>query len=100
MGLPPYDEEFTRRAIGRGARGALWLQEIPSLIRQFEDRWRISVGAPFSLSYNYVATALMQDGTPAVLKIGFPEDRECRTEIEALKVYNGDGAVRLIHADE
>jgi streptomycin 6-kinase len=54
---------------------------------------------PFSgLSYNYVAPAVRWDGTPTVLKLGFP-NRELRTEIAALRLINGNGIVQLLDAD-
>ena len=40
-----------------------------------------------------------EDGTEAVLKIGFPHD-EARFESHALRFLNGDGAVRLLHASD
>lgn len=54
---------------------------------------------PYSLSYNYVAPAVRSDGSDIVLKIGFPGDREFKTEIDALTIFNGDGAVKLLEAD-
>jgi streptomycin 6-kinase len=54
---------------------------------------------PFpNLTYNYVAPVTRADGTPAVLKVGFP-DREFFTEAAALRVFDGYGAVRLLEAD-
>jgi streptomycin 6-kinase len=50
------------------------------------------------LSYNYVAPAIRADGTPVVLKIGVPNP-ELVTEIEALRLFNGGGVVRLLDAD-
>jgi streptomycin 6-kinase len=53
---------------------------------------------PFPLSYNYVAPAVLADGSEAVLKLGVPNP-ELTTEIEALRLYGGRGAARLIEAD-
>jgi len=52
----------------------------------------------FTLSYNYVAPATLADGTEIVLKVGVP-NRELRTEIAALRLYDGRGCVRLLDAD-
>jgi streptomycin 6-kinase len=50
------------------------------------------------LSYNFVAFA--KCGNEAVvLKIGVPRD-ELTSEIAALRLFHGEGACRLIHADE
>lgn len=43
--------------------------------------------------------AKKEDGTPVVLKIGFPGDKEFRTEIEALKIFDGRGIVKLLEYD-
>ena len=54
---------------------------------------------PFEpLSYNYVAPALRENGTLAVLKLGVPNP-ELVTEIEALRAFRGDGIVRLLESD-
>jgi streptomycin 6-kinase len=54
------------------------------------------VGPPFEgLSYNYVAPALTREGSEVVLKMGLPR-RELETEIAALWLYNGRGAVKLL----
>jgi streptomycin 6-kinase len=45
-----------------------------------------------------VAPATREDGSRAVLKIGFP-DAEFLTEAAALRVFDGRGAVRLLEAD-
>jgi len=57
------------------------------------------VAPPFpSLSYNYVAPAVRADGTEVVLKLGVPNP-ELVTEIEALRLFDGRGIVRLLEAD-
>jgi streptomycin 6-kinase len=54
--------------------------------------------APFPLSYNYVCAATQKDGNAAVLKIGVP-NRELTSEINTLRLYNGQGACRILEAD-
>lgn len=63
------------------------------------SQWQLDVGPPFELSYGYVAPARRADGTQVVLKIAFPH-QEARGESVALRLYNGDGACRLLEADE
>jgi streptomycin 6-kinase len=92
--------EFAQRALDKGESGAAWLESIPDLIAEFEKRWSITVGDPFNLSYNYVAPATLSSGDQAVIKIGFPGDAEFKTEIDALRICDGDGMVRLYQADE
>ena len=102
MRVPPIiTEEFVRSTIRlRGEAGAAWLERLPALIADCERRWRIKVGPPFpGLWINWVAPANCADGTPAVLKLSFPEDKEFRTEAEALRLFEGRGAVRLLRLD-
>jgi len=82
-----------------GEAGGRWLDELPVLLAEFAARWDLTVGPPFApLSYNYVAPATCADGSPAVLKVGVPR-YELLTEIEALRLYGGQGIVRLLDAD-
>jgi streptomycin 6-kinase len=82
-----------------GERGAEWLERLPATIAECERRWSLKVLPPFQpLSYNYVAPAVRADGAEVVLKLGVPNP-ELRTEIEALRLYEGRGIVRLLDAD-
>jgi streptomycin 6-kinase len=75
--------------------GQIWLEHLPRTIRHLEQLWNICVDKHFSnLSYNFVAPAFRHDGTPVVLKLGFPHKRT--PEANALKAYAGDGSVRLL----
>jgi streptomycin 6-kinase len=80
--------------------GAPWLAALPGLIEQVARRWGLRVAPPFpDLTYNYVAPARLADGTPVVLKLGVPR-AELASEIDALRHYGGQGACRLLDADE
>jgi streptomycin 6-kinase len=92
-------EPFKGRVSGAFAGGAAWLDSLPSLIAQCEARWKIKAGAPFALSFNYVAPALTAGGEPVVLKLGVP-DPGMAAEIRALQAYAGTAAVRLLDSDE
>ncbi len=81
------------------ASGVEWLNRLPLIIADCEQQWSLIIHPPFTqLSYNYVASAVRSDGTPVVLKVGFPAP-ELRAEIEALRLFNGQGSVRLLAAD-
>ncbi len=83
----------------RGAEGAEWLGRLPALVTRCERRWSLEVGPPFpELSYNWAAPALRADGTAAVLKLSFP-NVEFRAEAEALRLFDGCGAARLLEVD-
>lgn len=93
-------DELVRNVVGawRGD-GARWLAELPAIVQQIALAWGLSIGAPFELSYHYVAAVTCADGTPAVLKLGVPEGRSLVAEGIALAAYDGRGAVRLLRAD-
>src|SRR5262245_28219899 len=50
------------------------------------------------MTCSWVAPAMRDDGTPAVLKIGMPH-MEAEHEIQALQLCDGDPTVRLLEAD-
>lgn len=95
-GLPARFEQTIGEVFGEAGRD--WLRRLPELRRECERRWHIRVGAPFELSYNYVAAAERADGTPVVLKMGVPNP-ELFSEMEALQLYEGRGIARLLEAD-
>jgi streptomycin 6-kinase len=83
-----------------GAVGAEWLDRLPSLIAGCEERWSLDVGPPFpDLSFNYVAPTLRSGGAEAVLKLSLPGDPGFQREAEALRLFDGRGAVRLLELD-
>lgn len=92
--------EFRRRQVDLfETAGAEWLNQLPRLIADIEQRWSLQVQSPFAnLSYNYVAPAQLADGTAVVLKIGFPRP-ELHRESAALRFYDGQGMVRLLRAE-
>lgn len=94
------DNHFEQNALSWGAGGAEWLKRLPDMIAEYGTKWGFKAGAPFNLNYNYVAPAELADGSQAVIKIGYPEDREFQSEIAALEVFNGDGICRLLQADK
>ncbi len=82
-----------------GERGVEWLHRLPEIVTGCERRWSVRIDPPFEgLSYNYASPGTLSNGTPVVLKVCFPST-EVLTEIEALRVYDGNGAVKLIESD-
>jgi streptomycin 6-kinase len=58
--------------------------------------WGLELGPPFALSrYSFVAPA----GEDAVLKVTPTENDESDEEVDALALWDGDGAVRLLRHD-
>jgi streptomycin 6-kinase len=81
-----------------GIKGDQFLLDLPALLAEAARRWDLVLGRPFLLSYNYVTAARRADNTDVVLKIGVPAP-ELTSEMDALRLYNGRGMVRLIDAD-
>src|SRR5215203_4805816 len=96
MEIPP---TLARHVIdGLGRQGAVWLRELPTLASELAERWGVSLGPPFELSFNYVCRATLQDGREAVFKAG-AWGADTAREIEALRLYDGLGICRLLQAD-
>lgn len=100
VGMRQFPGGFTQNVTDvHGTAGTGWLGRLDEIIAECERRWSLSVRPPFvPLSYNYVAPVFRAGGTEAVLKLGVP-CHELMTEIEALRIYDGNGMVRLLEAD-
>jgi streptomycin 6-kinase len=98
---PPVPEALVRATTQlRGEAGARWLEGLPALVADLERRWSLEAGPPFpGASVSWVAPASLSGGTPAVLKLSFPGDKELGNQIRALELFGGRGAVRLLAAD-
>lgn len=93
-------EEFAGAIVGQhGEAGRVWLSRLPGLVERCAARWSLKVGPPFpSLSYNYATPAEGPGGERLVLKVGVPV-AELSSEVEALRLFDGRGAARLLDAD-
>jgi streptomycin 6-kinase len=79
--------------------GHTFLKQLPDLIAQASARWGLTDVQPSSeLSYNFVAFAKRGD-EEVVLKMGVP-NREFKSEMAALRLFNGEGACKLLDYDE
>ena len=74
--------------------GPEWLESLPRLAAECADRWDLSLGEPFASSN----ASLVVPAGDAVLKLNPPEE-ESEREADALRLWNGDGAVRLLAHD-
>ena len=81
-----------------GDSGRRYLIKLPDLIDEAAQRWDLTIGEPFLLSYNYVCAVTRGDGSPAVLKIGVPNP-ELTSEILALRLYSGNSACQILEFD-
>ena len=72
------------------------LAPLERIAREVAAEWEVVLGPLFELArYSYVAPA----GDGAVLKVTPPEDDESDEEAEALELWAGDAAVRLLRRD-
>jgi streptomycin 6-kinase len=72
-----------------------WLAELPRLVDECGQRWSLDLEAPIETPYSLVVPA-----GAAVLKLIAPSDIDARHEGDALAVWRGHGAVRLLERDE
>jgi len=110
MNLPP---EFISNIQNTfGENGHAFLNALPDLIAEASARWGLTDVQPVSdLSYNFVAFARRPSSAgfatsasssaqdEVVLKIGVPRE-ELTSEMAALRLFNGEGACRLIDYDK
>jgi streptomycin 6-kinase len=76
--------------------GPAWLDALPGLVDACLDEWRLTFEELLPASFSWVARVRRADGTPAVLKLTAPDSRE----LLALRLWDGDGAVRLLAGSE
>jgi len=82
--------------------GPAWLRELPARVARLAARWDVELLPPYVPGgvTSYTAPVARADGSDAVLKIVVPH-REATYEPDALRAWNGDGAVRLLdHAPD
>jgi streptomycin 6-kinase len=93
-------EQLHRTIEQFGDDGRNWLARLPDVIARLEETWRIDVGATFgNASVSYTAPATRRDGGRVVIKVPIPHE-EAEHEPDALRLWDGRGAVRLIELDD
>jgi streptomycin 6-kinase len=82
-----------------GLTHAEWLERVPALVAECRELWGLSLAEPYEAgAAGYAVRADLPDGTLAVLKLIYPH-RESEHEADALELWAGDGAVRLLASD-
>ncbi|SDG75887.1 streptomycin 6-kinase [Lentzea fradiae] len=82
-----------------GEGSAEWVARLPTIATKACARWKLTPDG--ALLHGFCAVVLpvrLQDGHPAVLKLTWVDD-ETRHEPLALRLYDGNGAVRLLDHD-
>ncbi|MFF3330314.1 aminoglycoside phosphotransferase family protein [Streptomyces sp. NPDC002888] len=93
-GLAKAQEEFN------GEAGRAFIAGLPDLAAGFLDRWELRLDGPAMHGVSaLVLPVVAADGARAVLKLQL-RDEESEGEPVALRVWAGDGAVRLLRHDE
>lgn len=74
-----------------------WLAALPAVIRQIASDWELELGDPYQPGGQcaWVAPARTPAGDELVLKVGW-RHREAEHEAEALRFWDGEGAVRCL----
>jgi streptomycin 6-kinase len=88
MRLPPRLEETWRHEPD-------WLAALPRLVAELADEWSLVLEDPIDTPHSLVVPAVA-----AVLKINAPSHFEADTEPDALELWGGEGAVRLLARDD
>ncbi|MEV6050351.1 aminoglycoside phosphotransferase family protein [Streptomyces sp. NPDC052107] len=82
-----------------GAAGRAFIAGLPDLAAAFLDRWRLRLDGPCMNGVSALVLPVVRaDGGRAVLELQLP-DEESAGEPVALRVWDGDGAVRLLDHD-
>ena len=77
-----------------------WRAGAPRIADEIAEEWGLTLGEPYTPAFcGHVVRATAADGTPAVLKVFFP-DHESFQEPDALERWDGDGAIRLLARDD
>jgi streptomycin 6-kinase len=72
-----------------------WLEELPRLVADCAERWSLELEEPIDTPHSLVVPV-----GDAILKLNAPSHFEADTEADALELWGGRGAVRLIARDD
>jgi streptomycin 6-kinase len=78
-----------------------WLATVPATVRMLQERWSLEVGQPYQPGGHtaWVAPAIGMAGEKLVLKVAWAHP-EAAHEAAGLRHWDGEGAVRLVAAEE
>jgi streptomycin 6-kinase len=82
-----------------GLTHGVWLERVPDLVAECVEEWGLRLGEPYvGGAAGHAHRVELSDSTLGVLKVWFPH-RESEHEPDALALWNGEGAVRLLAHD-
>jgi streptomycin 6-kinase len=97
LSVPDELAESHRRFFGRA--GTVWIAGLPGMAEDYLSRWDCTLdGTPGHGAVAWVLPVRTNTGEPAVLKLQ-PVDDETVGEPVALRIWDGNGAVRLLRDD-
>lgn len=101
LALPSNLIRAVERDLLSGSDRRAWLAGLPAVVDDLTRRWGLVVGRPFEPggSASWVAPARSTTGAALVLKVGWRHE-EALFEVDALRVWNGEGAVRVVESFE
>ncbi|MBP2330931.1 streptomycin 6-kinase [Kibdelosporangium banguiense] len=80
--------------------GEKWANGLPGLAERMLDQWRLTLdGEPMHGVVSLVLPVIQADGVPAALKLQ-PVDWEHESEPVGLRIWDGEGIVRLLDHDQ
>jgi streptomycin 6-kinase len=80
--------------------GRAWLEALPATVARLESAWNVRVGRPYTTaSVSFTARATRTDGSAVVVKVPIPHP-EAEREPDALREWDGHGAIRLLELDD
>lgn len=93
------DRVVQNKAIAAGAEE--WLRDVDGLVASVAQTWALRIGRSLPGGTEaIVLEAMLEDGTPAVLKLGVPRDGDhIAAEALVLRLADGHGCARLLRAD-
>jgi streptomycin 6-kinase len=78
----------------------VWLERVPDLVAECVEEWGLQLGEPYEPgAAGYAVRVELPDGRQAVLKLIYPH-RESEHEVDALALWDGHGAVKLLARDD
>lgn len=83
----------------RGVAGVHWLEELPSMIAEYLTKWGLQIDGPARHGYIALVVPVRRNGQQLALKLGWV-DEETQHEALALRIWNGEGAVKLEDEDQ
>lgn len=93
------EELAASQAMYNGEEGSAFVAGLPGLAARFLDHWELLIDGPSMHGVSALVLPVVRaDGTRAVLKLQLL-DEESVGEPVALRVWDGDGAVRLLDHD-